>query len=150
MKYLKIILPLALLLLVVTSCQKIKLEEDEETKVLIGKWDHQSQGYWEHSTLFLTIFDSKQDYTIEFLEGGKVCVNDAGETETYRITNTSVLESNQFGLWRRKITCKKGGEGLYFDVNYYGEDSIMINNLPTEVFNIPDGEIGLNHFKRIE
>lgn len=149
MKQLKFILPLVILL-AVTSCEKVKLEEDEKGKLLIGKWKYEKYGYSTDSESFVSYQEPPVLYEIEFLEGGKVCINDNGETNTYRIRKFSEIEPvNLYSEWRAGIYYGKEKENLSIDVRYYSENEIRIEQLPVLRYE-PGPYVGQNVFKRIE
>lgn len=148
MKNLKYLLT-PLVILVVVSCEKVKLEEHDVGKVLIGKWEQQRAGFHTNSSQFTYLIGTKQNYSIEFLEGGKLCINNAGETETYRIRRFSEQINNHYGQWKYGVYYGKEKDQLHFNVNYFGEDSIMIDKLPYSV-NAPWPYNGYHVYRRVK
>lgn len=148
MKLLKSIL-CCLILIPFISCKKVKLEDDEYGKLLIGKWKYDYSGYHTSSIDFVRTLEPYEDFEIEFLEGGKICINENGMTSSYNIVRFGEVFQH-YSKWRRRIHYGKDKDNLTFEVSYYSEDSIMLTKFPHETPYAPSQYNGLNVFKRIE
>jgi hypothetical protein len=127
MKRLKVTLMFVPIFLILSSCQKVKLENNERGQQLLGKWRFSKAVHTTNSNYFSQI-EAGSDFRIEFMNDGEFNLN--GNIYNVKEFGATPLTFT-YGAWVSRMTIEKGDESHAITLHYFG-DSILVTSFPFE------------------
>lgn len=135
------------------SCNKVKLEDDERGRLLLGEWEFKYAGKFNSSGSFQNwtgIVYPYQDYRLEFNEDANLRTYGGNSSNSYDIIHTNPLdqEFSSYGFWYQQYSYENKAQEGYLRIRYYG-DSIIVSHLPYDMYTTHN-ILGGNVFYRVQ